>query len=99
MTPQANSSYVSVESNLNLIALAPVFLKILQPASFDLLSFNDVDFQQQSAQFIPGEYVSKSLVKDTLSNGYPVYFANYILPQNNFTLASTLDIAGENHAL
>ena len=99
VTPQANSSYVSVESNLNLIKLAPVILDILQPVSFDLLSFNEYDFEQQTAQFIPHAYVSKSLVKETLSNDYLVCFANYILPQSNFTQATKLEITGNNHAL
>jgi S-adenosylmethionine decarboxylase len=99
VTPQANSSYVSVESNLNLIKLAPVILAVLQPASFDLLSFNEYEFEQLSSQYIPLGYVSKSLVKESLSNGYFVCFANYILPQQMFTQATLLDLAGENHAL
>ncbi|WDE07500.1 adenosylmethionine decarboxylase [Thalassomonas viridans] len=99
ITPQANSSYVSVESNLNLIERAPLILEILQPASFDLLSFNEFDFAQQTAQFIPDIYISKSLVKETLSNNYQVYFANYILPQNSFSRATQIDVAGDNHAL
>ena len=99
VTPQADSSYVSFESNLNLIEMAPVILEILQPASFDLLSFNELDFKQQCTGLIPPSYISKSLVEETLSNGYQVYFANYILPQNHFSQAIALDIAGENHAL
>jgi S-adenosylmethionine decarboxylase len=43
--------------------------------------------------------VSKSLVSEHLSNNYLVCFANYILPQQNFTQATVLDLAGENHAL
>ncbi|WDD97130.1 hypothetical protein [Thalassomonas actiniarum] len=99
VTPQANSSYVSVESNLNLIERAPLILDILQPASFDLLSFNEFDFQQQTSRFIPDHYISKSLVKETLSNNYQVYFANYILPKKHFSRAIMLDIASDNHAL
>ena len=99
VTPQADSSYVSFESSLDLIELAPTILKVLQPASFDLLTYNELDFAKKTQEFIPASYVSKSLVKDTLSNGYFVCFANYILPQSTFTQPSTLDITGENHAL
>lgn len=99
VTPQADSSYVSFESSLNLIELAPTILSVLQPASFDLLTYNEPEFAEQTQQFIPSEYVSKSLVRDTLSNGYFVCFANYILPQDQFTQPSNLDVTGENHAL
>lgn len=99
VTPQADSSYVSFESSLNLIELAPIILDVLQPASFDLLSYNELNFAEQTHTFIPEEYVSKSLVKETLSNGYFVCFANYILPQQTFTQPSILDLTGENHAL
>ena len=99
VTPQASSSYVSIESNINLIKLASNFLVILAPQSFDLLSFNEFDFARLTDEFIPKSYVSKSLVNEHLSNNYSVCFANYILPQQAFTQATALDLAGENHAL
>ncbi len=99
VTPQANSSYVSVESNINLRELTATFLSILSPKSFDLLSFNDFDFINLTDEFIPNNYVSKSRVTEHLSNNYSVCFANYILPQQAFAPAAMLDIAGENHAL
>ena len=99
VTPQADSSYVSFESNLNLLELAPKILAILKPASFDLLSFNEFTFQQKIAANIPSEYVSKSLVNKQLSNGYEVCFANFIRPQHQFTTPVQLTITGENHAL
>ncbi|WP_448211102.1 adenosylmethionine decarboxylase [Colwellia sp. MEBiC06753] len=99
VTPQANSSYISFESNLNLVKLAPKILHILQPKSFDLINFNQANFSQQLQTYIPATYVSKSLVSDTLTNGYLVNFANYILPQTTFVSSIPLDISGENHAL
>ena len=99
VTPQANSSYVSIESNINLITLAATFLKILAPKSFDLLSFNELEFAELTEQFVPKHYVIKSAVTERLVNSYTVHFANYILPQKTFTQATELDIAGENHAL
>ncbi|GLX79435.1 S-adenosylmethionine decarboxylase SpeD [Thalassotalea insulae] len=99
VTPQEGSSYVSFESNLNLIELAPTILAILQPASFDLLTFNEFDFVEKIPEIIPANYVSKSLVKETLTNGYFVCFANFIKPQLSFNKPAILDITGENHAL
>lgn len=99
VTPQENSSYVSIESNLNLIESAQTFLSILSPTSFDLLGFNEFEFEQLAKNLIPSQYMSTSLVKETLSNGYFVCFANYVLPQTHFKGATELDIAGENHAL
>lgn len=99
VTPQAQSSYVSFESNINLIALAPKILSVLQPSSFDLLSFNELDFAAQVQATISQDYISKSLVNDTLSNGYFVCFANFIKPQHNYTKPTPLDLTGDNHAL
>lgn len=99
VTPQALSSYISFESNLNLIELAPQILSILQPASFDLLSFNELEFVEKVQTAISTEYVSKALVKDTLSNGYFVCFANFIKPQINYTKPAQLALTGESHAL
>lgn len=99
ITPQADSSYVSFESNLNLIDLAPKILNILAPASFDLLSFNEFDFHNKVISNIPSEYISKSLVNKKLSNGYEVCFANFIRPQQHFTPPTSLTVTGENHAL
>jgi len=99
VTPQEDSSYVSVESNLNLIEFAQTFLSILSPASFDLLGFNEFEFEPLVKKLIPSQYVSTSLVRETLSNGYYVCFANYVLPQTQYKGVIQLDIAGENHAL
>jgi len=99
VTPQADSSYVSFESNLNLITLAPKILTILAPASFDLLTFNEFDFYKKITSHIPQPYLSKSLVNKKLSNGYEVSFANFIRPQKQFTQPASLSLTGENHAL
>ncbi|WP_371188318.1 adenosylmethionine decarboxylase [Thalassotalea maritima] len=99
ITPQAGSSYVSFESNLNLIELAPQILQILEPNSFDLLAFNEPQFATMIEQHIPAHYVSQSKVADTLNNGYQLSFVNYIVPQQEFAKPSELDVTGENHAL
>lgn len=99
VTPQEASSYVSFESNINLVSLAPQILAILAPASFDLLTFNEAKVSELISQHVPSSYVSQSLVQSTLTNGYQVTFANFIKPQTKFSQAKAIDINGENHAL
>jgi len=99
ITPQANSSYVSIQANINLIALAPEILTILAPKSIDLLSFNEFDFSQLTTQYMPKNYISKSLFQQHLSNNYLVCFANYIQPQKVFSKAESLDVEGDRYAL
>jgi S-adenosylmethionine decarboxylase len=99
ITPQAGSSYVSIESNLDLITLSPLFLDILKPQSFDLLSFNEQAFEQKVQQYLPKKYISKTLIHKTLMNNCSVYFANYILPQHHFTDAVELDLKNIHHTL
>lgn len=95
VTPQANSSYISFESNIDLIAIAPLLIDILNPLSFDMLSFNDFDFSTKTASFRKTNYVGKTLVEKTLPNGYQVNFANFILPQFDFIEPTPLTIDGE----
>ena len=99
VTPQMDSSYISFESNLDLLALAPTLIDILAPKSFDLMSFNAQNFNAKLAQYIPKQYVSKSRVSTQLDNGYIVNFANYILPHTTFIEPIELDVLGDNHAL
>lgn len=99
VTPQQGSSYISFEANINLVELAPKILSILTPASFDLLSFNEDNFNQQIKQHIPEQYVSKDLVQKQLDNGYFVCFANFVIPQQHFVEPTELDILGDNYAL
>lgn len=99
ITPQASSSYVSIQANINLIALAPDFLRILAPKSIDLLSVNEDAFNQLTYQYLPKEYISKSLFQRKLSNNNLVSFANYILPQTVFSDAESLDVNDASHAL
>jgi S-adenosylmethionine decarboxylase len=99
VTPQADSSYISFASNIDLLTLAPKLLSILSPASFDIMSFNEKAFEHKIEQNIPNQYISKSLVSKALNNGYLVNFANYILPQSVFIEPIELDVTGENHTL
>jgi S-adenosylmethionine decarboxylase len=99
VTPQAASSYVSFESSIDLLNLAPKIINILKPASFDLLSFNDTQFEKKVAEKINEPYVSNSLVSKTLDNGYLVCFASFITPETQYSTPLELDLTGENHAL
>ena len=95
ITPQANSSYISFESNIDLIAFAPLFIDILQPLSFDILSFNEFEFSEKTSPYQKTNYVSKTLVETTLSNGYKINFANFILPQVTFIEPIVLTLEDE----
>ena len=99
ITPQMDSSYISFDSNINLLELAPTLIDILAPKSFDLMCFNENEFEAKLTQYIPEEYISKSKVSKQSDNGYLVNFANFILPQKTFLEPIELDISGENHTL
>lgn len=99
VTPQMDSSYISLESNIDILALAPTLIDILAPKSFDLMTVNTQNFEDKLSQYIPPQYVSKSRVRKQLDNGYLVNFSNFILPQTVFIEPVELDITRENHAL
>lgn len=85
VTPQANSSYVSVEASIDLIEHLAVFLSALRPASFDLMTYNDDDFAEKIEEMVPSDYVAKERVGLKLPSGYDVRFASFIKPQTKFT--------------
>ncbi|WP_440877192.1 adenosylmethionine decarboxylase [Thalassotalea sp. PLHSN55] len=99
VTPQADSSYVSFASNLNLIELLPIILAVLKPASLDVLSNNELEFEALTKANIPSNYISQSLVQQSLTTGSVINFANYILPKQHFSQAVILDVNANNHAL
>lgn len=99
ITPQAESSYVSFESNLNLIELSPLIIQTLEPKSFDLLSFNEEQFKVYIDEFVNRQYISKSLVSQRLSNGCNVHFANYVSPQVEFISATPFNLLADKHEL
>lgn len=77
VTPQKNSSYVSIESTLNLIKLTPIFLEILKPIHLDLLCFNEFDFNEQTKKYVPKKYINEAMTNEKLTNNYLVCFASY----------------------
>ncbi|GAA6205974.1 adenosylmethionine decarboxylase [Thalassotalea sp. SU-HH00458] len=99
ITPQTDSSYVSIESSLDLVSLAPKIIEILSPASFDLLGFNDHHFVEKIAENISENYVSNSLVSKILDNGNHVFFTNFITPKTQYTSPIRLDINGKNQVI
>lgn len=90
VTPQATSSYVSFDTNIDLMDKIPLLLEILSPACFDLVSFNDPHFDEKVAA--ANHYVSKSLVCEKLDNGLDVRFASFIRPQQHFAQPARLDL-------
>ena len=98
ITPQLDSSYVSFEANINLFDLLPTLIEILQPNSFDVLTFNEFAHDECAKQ-IPNHYVCQTRVEQQLANGYLVNFNTYILPADDKTVATAIDILGESNAL
>ncbi|MFT5162112.1 MAG: S-adenosylmethionine decarboxylase [Alteromonadaceae bacterium] len=98
VTPQATSSYVSFESNLDLLEEMPQILAILQPASFDLVSFNESQFASRINQLTPTNYSAKTLARSPLFNGFEVCFASYMQPQQQFSAPTRLNLSGDDHA-
>lgn len=99
VTPQTISSYVSFESNVNLIDVLPIILEVLSPQAFDLVCYNEFDFQQQAAERVPQSFICKKAVEGTLSIGYLVNFASYLRPHVKTTKPIALNIAGDDNEL
>lgn len=99
VTPQEESSYISFEASFNLIKLMPVLLMILAPKSFDLLSYNEPDFEALLADCISDQYVAESLVKKDMDNGYVINYATFIRPSVAFEGPQEIDVSGEHNAL
>jgi S-adenosylmethionine decarboxylase len=99
VTPQETSSYVSFESNIDLISLSPQIISVLEPASFDILTYNEFDYLNKVNQFIPAEYQATCKIQQTLTNGYEVKFSNYLKPSTEFSAPVKININGENHVL
>ncbi len=77
ITPQAESSYISVSANFDLIALLPRLISILQPTTIDILTSNEFNFEEKVHNNLPSPFVCTSLVKESLSIGYDVVFSSY----------------------
>lgn len=99
ITPQENSSYVSVSSSLNLFNMVPTLLAVLRPNAFDLLSFNEEEFQQLVSQSVQHDYVCHSSVYQQLSNGYHVNFSSFVLPKSSPAKPIKLNIFATNNTL
>ena len=77
ITPQAESSYISVSANFDLIALLPKLTAILDPTTIDILTSNELNFEEKVAGNLPSHFLCTSLVKETLSIGYEIVFSSY----------------------
>ncbi len=96
VTPENPSSYISVESNQNLVPYAKVLLDLFKPQSFDFIAFNDLDFKDIYHQFTHS-YQAQTLIKATLCNGDEVDFYTFS-SKNHYTMtAELLKIPGAKH--
>lgn len=99
VTPQETSSYVSFEANIDLIALAPKLIEVLEPNSFDILTYNEFEYENKIKTYIPEDYIACSLVEDTFSNGYQVKFGNFLKPAQSFKAPVKINKSGEDNVL
>jgi S-adenosylmethionine decarboxylase len=97
LTPQMHNSYVSFESNLDLIAFMPLILKAFNPASFDVVSYNEFDFKQKIEQYLPQNYYPKELVEENLSCSYLVNFASFNCLKTAYTTPIEIKLDGGSH--
>jgi S-adenosylmethionine decarboxylase len=93
VTPEADSSYVSFESNIDFIDKTPLILSILDPLCIDFVCFNEFDFETKVGALLMPGFVAKSLSRQQLSNGYEVYFARYIKPQQCYANAAAIELS------
>ncbi len=88
ITPQEESSYVSFESNLPQAQLVTIFnalLKVLQPQSYDLISFN------MTCELVHRQgVISIDQAAQPLANGYQMAFQHFLLPVDEIRAAEPL---------
>jgi S-adenosylmethionine decarboxylase len=77
ITPQAESSYISVSANFDLISLLPQLIKMLAPTTIDVLTSNESNFEQKIKNKLPTQFICTSLVKKSLSIGEEIVFSSY----------------------
>ncbi len=97
LTPQMHNSYVSFESNLDLIEFIPMILEIFLPASFDVVTYNEFSFKTKIEQALPENYKAKELVENKLSCSYLVNFASFVRKRTSYTLPIEINLDGELH--
>lgn len=90
ITPQAESSYISVSANFDLIALLPKLISILDPTTIDILTSNELNFEEKVKGNLPTPFVCTSLVKETLNIGYEIIFSSYSQKTNQSREAVSL---------
>lgn len=94
LTPQAKSSYVSFESNLNLIDIIPTILSIFSPSSIDVVTFNENGFEAKIMEAIPLDYKANELVEERLSCSYMVHFGSFSRENKVFTKSTNISLEG-----
>jgi S-adenosylmethionine decarboxylase len=93
ITPQETHSYISVEANFNLSMLIPKLLDILNPASYDLLCFNDDNFAATINHPTVNNYVCFAHVAQELQPEHRVSFASFVRTKPVLTPAIKLAIS------
>lgn len=96
VTPQHESSYVSVESNTDIADYIKSLVPILIPQSLDIVSFNGVYSSSPTNCVVNNltklNYQPVALTQKTLNSGYNVRYQSYKLSQIGFAEALPLKL-------
>lgn len=99
ITPQAESSYISVSANFDLITLLPQLISILAPRTIDIITSNEFDFDEKIKNILPSSFICTSLVKESLTIGYEIVFSSYSQSTQHLSKAVSLSINNEIQSL
>lgn len=97
LTPQEHNSYVSFESNLNLIEFIPIILEAFKPGSFDVITYNEFEFKRHIEQLVPSSYNATDLYEQELSCSYLVNFASFNQSKSEYAQSIEINLEGESH--
>jgi len=95
ITPQAESSYISVSANFDLINLLPQLIITLAPTTIDILTSNELNFEEKILNKLPEQFICTSYVKESLSIGEEIVFASYSQNTKNSCEALNLKMNNE----
>ncbi|NQZ21936.1 MAG: adenosylmethionine decarboxylase [Colwellia sp.] len=99
ITPQAESSYISISANFDLISLLPHLITILAPTTIDILTSNELNFEEKIKNKLPKQFICTSLVKASLSIGEKIVFSSYSQNTRHSCDAINLKMYNEVHSL
>ncbi len=91
LTPQENSSYVTFESNMDLVSFIPTILNIFVPASFDVIANNNNEFREKVISLVPACYKAVELIEDKSGSVGLINYASFNREKDQFSPAIHLN--------